>query len=327
MSRNNILKIVLLLSLCFLLIGIVSAVNSNDTVTSEHNIKKSGNDFPGASSHVINKKMNVKDNYVDVKTAASNTKQKSKLTLALNQSKAILNDKIKVSVTLKDSKNKPIQNQKISIKIGTKTYNVITNIKGKSSLTYKIVSKNVLGKNITATYAGNSKYNKAVARKVLLSNEQSYYTKQMIVLGKTINKIAKIIKDNTTFSSFYNEYDYKTKLYNSANTLLNKDIVLLSNLKKYVTDKNRLNYIDSSIKEFKLVKNAVSQLKYLYDTSKLFYDGKISYGTFENRISGFENKIAKIGKDIDSIEAELNLLEKKYPYVIKGFEKFINTSI
>ncbi|WP_323735703.1 hypothetical protein PXD04_07355 [Methanosphaera sp. ISO3-F5] len=325
MINNNLKKIILLLSLCFLLIGIVSATSTNDTTTKTSNmIKEEKNvDTSIAKTNIINKNVNK-----EVKKAPK--KNNTKLSISLNQSKAILNDKVKVTVTLKDNKNKPIKNQNISVKIGTKIYTKVTNKNGKIVLNYKITDNNVLGKNITAKYKGNTVYISSKATKLLKSNEATIYNKKMKQIATYIDKIEKLedaidmVEDrlDDKHISFNTAYKQINSYITSSINYLNKAITTSNDLYKYLTDKNRKTFINLNKNELKTVKSIMLEHQKIWKQTKLFVDGKISEKTFNSRLFSLDNKIENYDDALDIIEFKIKNLYLKYPSLIKGVEKY-----
>ncbi|MBR0473072.1 MAG: Ig-like domain-containing protein [Methanosphaera sp.] len=325
MINNNLKKIILLLSLCFLLIGIVSATSTNDTTTKTSNmIKEEKNvDTSIAKTNIINKNVNK-----EVKKAPK--KNNTKLSISLNQSKAILNDKVKVTVTLKDNKNKPIKNQNISVKIGTKIYTKVTNKNGKIVLNYKITDNNVLGKNITAKYKGNTVYISSKATKLLKSNEATIYNKKMKQIATYIDKIEKLedaidmVEDRLDDGhiSFNTAYKQINSYISSSINYLNKAITTSNDLYKYLTDKNRKTFINLNKNELKTAKSIMLETQKIFKQTKLFVDGKISEKTFYSRLFSLDNKIENYDDALDIIEFKIKNLYLKYPSLIKGVEKY-----
>lgn len=324
MLNKNIRKILLLLTLCFLLVGIVSATNATNTPTKTKTVKET----KSIDTPLITKKNDVKKtsiNKENIKTASK--KNTTKLTLTLSKNKAILNDKIKIKTTLTTKNNKAIKNQKIALKVGSKTYNLKTNSQGTATLNYKITNNKVLGKNITATYKGNDEYKTSKASKLLSSNEAEIYKKIMTLVGKDYKKMEKPIanaaKKINEAPLTYNDCKVIITTFNSAIKNFNKDEKELQNLKKYITNNTRKTYIDMCLKQNVMSINLCSNFLFYTQSIKSYYDGEISDSILEFRLETYGIEIDDIISEGNKYDKKVKAFEKKYPFVIKGIEKYV----
>lgn len=323
MLNKNIRKILLLLTLCFLLVGIVSATNATNTPTKTKTVKET----KSIDTPLITKKNDVKKtsiNKENIKTAAK--KNTTKLTLTLSKNKAILNDKIKIKTTLTTKNNEAIKNQKITLKVGSKTYNLKTNSKGTATLNYKVTNNKVLGKNITATYKGNDEYKTSKASKLLSSNEAEIYKKIMTLVGKDYKKmekpLANAVKKIYESQLTYNDCKVMTTTFNSAIKNLTKEKKELEKLKKYITNSTRKTYIDMCLKQIEISTDLCSNFVLFTQSIKSYYDWKISESTLNYRLEKYATIIDNLLNEGDKYDKKVKAFEKKYPLVIKGMEKY-----
>ncbi|MBQ6220359.1 MAG: hypothetical protein IJJ47_11550 [Methanosphaera sp.] len=257
MINNNYKKILLLLGICFLLIGIVSAVSATDNVTKTKKEVKVSNNIDTSSKAVtkndVSKKIVTKSKDVNNNVKTATKKKTPKISVKLNSSKALLNDRITIKTTLKTDNNKAIKNQKIIVKIGSKKYNIKTNSKGTAKLNFKVTSSNLLGKNITVKYPGNSKYKATTVKKLLRSNELGLYKKQMKKIGKRLKTLDKTLSAyDKKLKAIEKKYENNSKAIKSLFTKVNgtvkklDDTVIQANKTLAKADK-LLTKLDNSI--------------------------------------------------------------------------------
>ncbi|RAP53647.1 MAG: hypothetical protein BZ138_00270 [Methanosphaera sp. rholeuAM270] len=321
MINKKLKGLLLLIVVSFLLIGVVSATNTDNTLTKADNIVKENKEVDTnvlTKTNAINK--NKKDNLV--KTATK--RNKTKLSLTFNQSKANLYDKVQITATLKDNNNKFIKNQNLTIKIGTKTYKRVTNSKGKVILNYKITNSSVLEKKVIAKYNGNKVYLPSNATKILKSNEEVIYKAKMLEIGKYVDQASDYMDslESQDFSSFSAEYKYSTNALKKSLNLVNKAIQQSNNLSKYLTNSNRKAFLNLNKKQLQVLKTYITESLNFFEVTKSYVNGKISDSTFDNAYNSFEKKMTSLDNQLVSLDKQITVMSNRYPFLIRGIEKY-----
>ena len=240
MKINTICFIILL----FLLIGVVSATDS-DNETLQLKIEESSSDIcqisvdnqnPLTASTAGNGKLEksieneekiTASKANDEKLTTSNSNTKKKVKLKASNVKMYYNDGSSLKVTLKDSLKKPIKHAKIKIKISGKTYTEKTNSKGKASLKLTLDSGKYTAK---VSYGGSSKYKSAsdkctinVQTTIKSSGLTKFYKNTAAYYATFYNKKGKALK-NTKINFKINGMTYTSKTDNNGVAMLDIDL-------------------------------------------------------------------------------------------------------
>ncbi|WP_323737532.1 Ig-like domain repeat protein (plasmid) [Methanosphaera sp. ISO3-F5] len=146
---------------------------------------------------------------------------KAKPVLKLNSISAVkYKDKVTVTGSLMDNNNKAINGAQITLKINSKSVNVKTAKDG--SLTYTTSATSMGTNNVTATYNGNTKYNKVTAKTTFKVNKQNLiltvdrvasglkYKDPLVVGGRLVDGNAKAVA-NSQVNLKFNGKTYKAK--------------------------------------------------------------------------------------------------------------------
>ncbi|WP_323736397.1 Ig-like domain repeat protein [Methanosphaera sp. ISO3-F5] len=146
---------------------------------------------------------------------------KANPTLKLNSISAVkFKDKVTVTGSLMDNTNKAISSASITLKINTKSVTVKTAKDG--SFTYTTTAASMGTNNVTATYNGNTKYNKATSKTTFKVAKQNLiltvdrvasglkYKDPLVVGGRLVDGNNKAV-GNTMVSLKFNGKTYKAK--------------------------------------------------------------------------------------------------------------------
>jgi hypothetical protein len=210
MVNKNIKRMLLFVTLCILLIGIVSAEdNESDdstiqTDTISDQITDSVNTVSEVNDNVVND--NTEDLKKDVKTEktikTATTKTKTKVSID-PVSDVSIDDWVLVMGTLTDINNNPIANAPLRIDVNGDDYNTETNDYGDFFGEYIPDSTGL--KTITVSYTGNSKYEATSAKSTFtVKGQTSTYI--------TLNEIKDTTVGNTVKVSGHYYYGYEKPL-------------------------------------------------------------------------------------------------------------------
>ena len=169
---------------------------------------------------------------VTVSTIANDkyTSSSAKTTFKVNKAKPVLKinsisavkykDKVTVTGSLMDNNNKAINGAQITLKINSKSVKVKTGKDG--SFTYTTSATSMGTNNVTATYNGNTKYNKVTGKTTFKVNKQNLiltvdrvasglkYKDPLVVGGRLVDGNGKAVA-NTQVSLKFNGKTYKAK--------------------------------------------------------------------------------------------------------------------
>ena len=210
MVNKNIKRMLLFVTLCILLVGIVSAedLESDDsaipTDTISDHITDSVNTVSEVNDNVVND--NTEDLKKDVKTEktikTATTKTKTKVSID-PVSDVSIDDWVLVMGTLTDINNNPIANAPLRIDVNGDDYNTETNDYGDFFGEYIPDSTGL--KTITVSYTGNSKYEATSAKSTFtVKGQTSTYI--------TLNEIKDTTVGNTVKVSGHYYYGYEKPL-------------------------------------------------------------------------------------------------------------------
>ena len=146
---------------------------------------------------------------------------KAKPVLKINSISAVkYKDKVTVTGSLMDNNNKAINGAQITLKINSKSVKVKTGKDG--SFTYTTSATSMGTNNVTATYNGNTKYNKVTGKTTFKVNKQNLiltvdrvasglkYKDPLVVGGRLVDGNGKAVA-NTQVSLKFNGQTYKAK--------------------------------------------------------------------------------------------------------------------
>ena len=161
------------------------------------------------------------DKYTSSSAKTAFKVNKATPTLKLNSISAVkFKDKVTVTGSLMDNTNKAISSASITLKINTKSVTVKTAKDG--SFTYTTTATTMGTNNITATYNGNTKYNKATSKTTFKVAKQNLiltvdrvasglkYKDPLVVGGRLVDANNKAVA-NTQVSLKFNGKTYKAK--------------------------------------------------------------------------------------------------------------------
>ena len=168
MSKNNVKKMLLFVTLCVILAGIVSATDGNfDSSNVEDTISDQTTDTPNEVSEVKettitddNKNSDNIKTEKNIKTATNKIKTKASIDYVSN---VPIDEWILITGTLKDVNNNPLRETPVKLNVNGDSYTTETGYYGDFFGEYHTT---LPGTNtITVSYAGNSKYEPTTAKR------------------------------------------------------------------------------------------------------------------------------------------------------------------